>query len=144
MSGQNRIVDYWFEEAAKPAPNTPDPRDVRGVILEVGLDVGVDVLAAFACGRARFLNHTGDISMWEGGPGATANLVTELLVRAEPIVQNAAAPHGRLPAPEDGTVRISVFTGAGLHLAEGPMNQFADHAVFDSGVALMNALEGID
>lgn len=129
----NPIVDYWFEEASH-----------GGVILEVGLDTGADVLAAFADGRARFLNNNGDISMWEGGEGPTAALVVTLLGLAEPIGRNTAAqPAGRLPSPADGSIRISVFSAAGMHVEEGPMDALADHPVFVAGVELMNALEGI-
>ncbi|MBM3754943.1 MAG: hypothetical protein FJW38_13295 [Acidobacteria bacterium] len=125
MRGDNPIVDYWFEEAAKPASETQQRTEMYGVILEVGLDVGVDVLAAFAGGRARF--------------------IAETLERANPIAQTVAEPHsGRLPAPEDGTIRISVYTGAGGHRAHGPIDEFNDHPVFNAAVDLMNELEGVN
>ncbi|MBM3766595.1 MAG: hypothetical protein FJW32_14495 [Acidobacteria bacterium] len=143
MRADNPIVDYWFEEAAKPASETQQRTDVYSVILEVGLDVGVDVLAAFAGGRARFLSHTGDISMWEGGDGPAARLIAETLEHAKTIAQTVAEPHsGRLTAPEDGTIRISVFTGAGVHRAHGPIDGFNDHPVFNAAVDMMNELEG--
>ncbi len=133
MRTNNPIVDYWFEEASR-----------GGVILEVGLDSGVDVLAAFGDGRARFLNNNGDISMWEGGEGATAGLVAKLHSCAAPIAQQEAVqPCGRLDSPADGSVRISVFTGNGMHLAQGTMEEFDDDPVFNAAVDLMNALEGI-
>jgi hypothetical protein len=131
----NPIVDYWFEETAK---------QMGGLILEVGLDTGVDVLAAFADGRARFLNTNGDISMWEGGEGATAGLVSKLLGCAAPIVAKAAAqPWERLDSPADGSIRISTFGSGGMHLEQGTIEEFANHPLFDAGVDLMNALEGI-
>ena len=129
----NPIVDYWFGEAAR-----------GGVILEVGLDTGVDVLVAFADGRARFLNSNGDISMWEGGAGATSARVVTLLGLAEPLARNTAAQStGRLPSPPEGEIRISVFSAAGMHVVEGRMDLLEDHLVFIAGVELMNALEGI-
>jgi len=145
MRADNPIVDYWFEEAAKPASETQQRTDVYAVILEVGLDVGVDVLAAFAGERARFLNHTGDVSMWEGGDGPAARLIAETLERAKTIAQAAAEQQSdRPPAPEDGTIRISVFTGAGVHRAHGPIDEFNDHPVFNAAVDLMNELEGVN
>ena len=143
MNG-NPIVDYWFEEAAKPAENTPGERDVRAVILEANLEGGVDVLAAFAGGRARFLNRTGDISMWEGGGGEKARLTTALLQSATAFtLKPIELTRGRTPEPVDGVVRISVFTGLGKHVAEGTIDEFEKHPVFETGVDLMNALEGI-
>lgn len=144
MRNDNPIVDYWFEEAAKPAETTSGERPVRAVILEVNLDGGVDVLAVFASGRARFLNHNGDISMWEGGDGPSARLIAELLELAIPIAQSPAkSSDGSSTAPPDGAVRVSVFTGLGTHVLQRLGDEFDGDPVFETSVDLMNALEGI-
>lgn len=141
----NPIIDIWYEEAAKPSASAPDPLDVRGVILEVGMDEGLDVLAAFGDGRARYLNHNGNITIWEGGDGPIAGLAAALLESAKPIAQNIGVHDGeRPPAPPAGSMRISVLTESGLHFGQGPMGAFGSHPmaapVLDAGVALMGAL----
>lgn len=144
MRYDNPIVDFWFEEAAKPAETTSDDRQVRAVILEVNLEGGFDVLAAFASGKARFLNRTGDISMWEGGDGPAARLIAELLALAIPIAQSPAEPPDGSPsALPDGTIRLSVFTGLGMHMVQRLADESDGDPIFATCVDLMNTLEGI-
>jgi hypothetical protein len=141
----NPMIDIWYAEAAKPSENAPGPLDVRGVILEVGMDEGLDVLAAFGDGRARYLNHAGNVVIWEGGEGAVSELAAALIESAKPIAENIGVHDGeRPPAPPAGSMRISVLTESGLHFGQGPMGAFGSHPmaapVLDAGVALMGAM----
>ena len=43
----------------------PSKKELLAVIVEVGLDEGLDVLASFNNGTARYINHTGKILVWE-------------------------------------------------------------------------------
>ncbi len=42
-----------------------DSKDVLGVVVDMGLEEGLDTLAGFADGSARYLNHSGSAIVWE-------------------------------------------------------------------------------
>jgi hypothetical protein len=43
----------------------PAKKELLAVIVEVGLDKGLDVLASFNNGTARYINQTGKMLIWE-------------------------------------------------------------------------------
>ena len=58
-----------------------------GVIVEVPLKQGLDVLAAFADGRVRYLNQSGKVAILEeGGAPKVEALAKELITVSQPVV----------------------------------------------------------
>jgi hypothetical protein len=89
-----------------------------GVIAEVPVDDGTDVLAAYADGRVRYINHTGAMSFFEGAP-------PEIAAGAKAVVDSAAAAGGLFkPLPgartaPAGDLRFTVLTANGLQVVQG-------------------------
>jgi hypothetical protein len=46
-------------------PPPDDARRVRGIVVDVGFDAGIDTLAAYEDGTARYLNQAGGGIVWE-------------------------------------------------------------------------------
>lgn len=91
-----------------------------GVIVEVRLDQGLDVVAAYPDGRARYLNQTGRASIFEGGPPPVAALARELVATAQPVVDQIGPwDKARLPPPGAGKVRMTFLVSDGLYFGEG-------------------------
>ncbi len=100
----------------------PTKKELLAVIVEVGLDDGLDVLASFNNGTARYINHTGKMLIWETTEDEAANELTkELFLHSQNIV-NQLGPWNkpRRPHPTKGNARITFLVSDGLYFGEGP------------------------
>jgi len=100
---------------------TVPPKRLLGVIVEVPLQKGLDVLAAFSEGGVRYLNQSGKVAIFEGQGNPVEVLAKELVAVSQPIL-NKIGPwdRNRLPPPKAGNVRITFLVSDGLYFGEGP------------------------
>ena len=98
-----------------PSPDLA--RQVLGVIIEVPFEDRMDVLAAYADGTARYINHQGGIIVWDRMDETITPLVMNVIREAQPI---GAPQEDRLedPVPAE-QVRLSVLTPGGIHVWQG-------------------------
>ncbi len=114
---------------------------VHGVVLDVPLEDGLDTLAAYADGTARYINHSGRTIIWEvpDATGTERELVRRLLEVAAGLLPYVK-PAGWTPVPaEVGTAQVTILTRAGLATLPLVTNQLSQD-LFGAGAALMNAL----
>jgi len=126
------IIDNNFSESRvvalaylkqRLAGHPPEEKDILGVIVEVGLDDGLDVLASFKNATARYINYTGKIIIWEAPNQTVLGLTNELMNNGMNIVNRIGVwDKQRLPPPVKGNVRISFLVSDGLYFGEGPIN----------------------
>jgi hypothetical protein len=102
----------------------PNKKELLGVIVEIGLDNGLDVLASFKDGTARYINQTGKVLVWETTNDEVANKIkNELFATSENIVKQIGVwDKPRLTNPTKGNIRITFLVSDGLYFGEGPMN----------------------
>jgi hypothetical protein len=119
-----------------------------GVVVEVPLDGGLDVMAAYADGSVRYIDHTGRIAVVEPGSLAAATpQVVRLMELAKPIVA-AIGPWDkpRLPPPVRPNLRLSFIVSDGLYFGEGPMAAMQKDKlagpVFQQATALLMTVTG--
>jgi hypothetical protein len=92
-----------------------------GVVVEVPLDSGLDVLAAFPEGGVRYLNQTGHSTVFEG-VDALGPLVQALFAVSQPVVERIGPwEQARRPPPAAGNVRLNFLASEGLCFGEGGM-----------------------
>lgn len=102
----------------------PVKKELLAVIVEIGLDNGLDVLASFSNGTARYINHTGKVLIWETTDDEKANQITnELFAHSQNIV-NQIGPWDkpRKSNPTKGNMRLSFLVSDGLYFGEGTMD----------------------
>ena len=105
------------------AGHKPEKKELLAVIVEVGLENGLDVLASFNNGTARYINQTGKILIWETTDPTSTGLTKDLFAKSQQIVHQISPwDKPRRPCPAKGYVRISFLVSDGLYLGEGPMN----------------------
>jgi hypothetical protein len=119
----------------------PSKKELLAVIVEVGLDEGLDVLASFKNGTARYINHTEKILVWETIDDTAANKITsDLFASSENIVNQIGAwDKPRRPNPTKGNVRITFLVSDGFYFGEGPMDVLFNDPL--SSPALIKATE---
>jgi hypothetical protein len=102
-------------------------KDVLGVVVDMGLGDGLDTLAGFADGSARYLNHSGSAIVWEVPDMAIGQLVRHLLDEAAIVVVMGGPLEGeRLPPPSRGHTMLSVLTRGGIYVGAGPIDAISE------------------
>jgi len=137
-----RVLAY---NALRRMSIAPARKELLGVIVEVGLDGGLDTLAAYQDGRARYINHAGKIIIWEARDAQVDDKVRSLLRAAETVVQQIGPwEKPRLSPPTRGMMRLTFLVADGLYFGEGPMSALQNDPlggqVVSSATALLVAL----
>jgi hypothetical protein len=135
-------VQAWHvlrELGLRPPPEIA--KRVYGAVLEVSLPEGLDVLAAYADGSARYLNWSGKVIVWDAH-GARFQSEIEAVLRAGTTIARAIGPwdQPRRGPPPTGHVRLNLLTPSGLHFGEGPMAVLARDALAGPLVAAATVL----
>lgn len=99
-------------------------KELLGVIVEVGLDLGNDVFASYKNGTARYINQSGKVIVWEISDERSDFLTSELFYESENIVKQIGPwdKQARLAPPAKGLARISFLMSDGLYFGQAPMD----------------------
>jgi hypothetical protein len=116
-------------------------KEILAIIAEAGLEKGLDVLASFKNGVARYINYTGKILVWETTSDDSANKITGELFACGQNMVNPIGPWNkpRRPYPSKGNVRFTFLVSDGLYFGEGPMDVLFSDPM--AGPALAKATE---
>lgn len=137
VSGEARVRALAFRELQAQGHAVP-ARQLLGVVVEVPLDSGLDTLAAYADGSARFIHGSGRMSFVEGPDSAVQPVVQRLLAASQAVVDVIGpTDQPRRPAPRRN-VRMSFIVSDGLYFGEGPMEALMGDDM--AGPVLRNAL----
>ena len=109
---------------------TLDNKRLFGVIVEVGMDEGLDVLAAYEDGAARYINYTGSMIIWENKTEESNDLVADLFLAARNVVEQIGPwEAARLRRPVAGNIRLTFLVADGLYFGEGPFAAIAQDQI---------------
>jgi len=98
-------------------------KDVLGVVVEVGMDRGLDLVAAYPDHHARYYNFSGAGVVWERPNGSFDKPIDDLLGAASTAVRVIGPwDKDRPAAPPTGQARINILTPSGLHFGQGSLN----------------------
>lgn len=134
---------FLRQHGEQPAPEVA--KQLLGVVIEVALPQGLDLLAAYADHSARYYNHSGAGVVWERPDDSLDAAIDQLLAVSRPIVSQIGAWEETRPAPPPtDSARLSFLTPSGLHFGQGPMAALARDPlggqVLHSASGLMNAM----
>lgn len=98
-------------------PSASVASQVLGIVIEVPNEGLADVLASYADGTARYINHQGGVILWDDYDNSISPLIDEGIQMAQPVgeLQNQ---HETDPVPE-GQVRLTILTPGGMHIWQG-------------------------
>jgi hypothetical protein len=145
LEPRHTLQAWHFLRQHGQQPDEAEAKLVLGVVLEVALAEGLDLLAAYPDHSARYYNYSGAGVVWEHPDDSLNDLVDDLILAASDIVQRIG-PHdgGRPGIPPEGHIRLNFLTPSGLHFGQGPMEVLsADEMggpIIQRGIALMQAL----
>jgi hypothetical protein len=118
-----------------------------GTILEVPLTGGLEVLAAYADGAVRYLDHSGRATVYDRGPSQVRTLAARAVsLAAARAAQLPPWTRPRLPPPRPGEVRVSMLGSDSLRFVQGPFASLQENmhtaALIGSAVRLLRLLGG--
>jgi hypothetical protein len=126
LESRHYLQAYHFLADLGVTPVQEVSKNVLGVVVEVGMKGGLDLVAGYADHHARYYNYSGAGVVWERPNGALDAAIEELL-RVGSVVARVIGPwkETRPPAPTNGRARLNFLTPVGLHFGEGPLDTLA-------------------
>jgi hypothetical protein len=96
-------------------------KQVIGVVVEVAMSEGLDLLAAYTDHSARYYNNWGAGVVWEH-PDTSLDIAIDQLLEASKHVVAQIGPweESRPGPPPRDSARLSFLTPSGLHFGQGP------------------------
>jgi hypothetical protein len=121
LESRHYLQAWHFLREAGEQPPDDEAKEVLGVVVEVALRQGLDVVAVYADRSVRYFNHAGGGVILEHAEGSLAERVDALLAAARDVVAAIGPWEGERPGPpQRGHARLSFLTPSGLHFGEGP------------------------
>jgi len=111
---------FLRQNGKTPAPDVA--KQVLGVVVEVALRDGLDVVAAYPDHSARYYHNSGAGVVWEH-PDSSLDRQIEEVVEAAKVAVARIGPwtQARPSPPPRGQARLSFLTPSGLHFGQGKM-----------------------
>jgi hypothetical protein len=142
LIAQETILELWAWHNLRrigKRPSAAQQEKVLGIVIEVPNEGGEDLLASYADGTARYLNHQGGMIIWDTFDERITPLIHEGIRMARPM-GNLEQYHLDEPVPDD-EVRLTVLTPAGMYIWEGSPEDGSDVALlFAKQAGLLRAL----
>jgi hypothetical protein len=116
-------LQAWTLAREAGLPPSETAHRARGVVVEMGLESGVDTVAGYDDGSARYLNQAGGGVFWDvqAKPDVAILAGIDTLLAAGQLVVDATLPvDGPRPEPPaHGSAVVAVLTEGGVHLGTG-------------------------
>ena len=121
--GSRQYLQAWHflrQHGQQPPPELA--KQVLGVVVEVAMPEGVDLLAAYPDHSARYYNYSGAGVVWEHADTSLDPAIDELIEAAKQVVAQIGPWEETRPAPPPrDSARLNFLTPSGLHFGQGPM-----------------------
>jgi hypothetical protein len=122
LDSRHYLQAWHLLRSQRVLPPSETAKTVLGVVVEAGLDEGIDIVAAYADLSARYINFSGASIIWEHPDSSLDSVVRNLLQASSAVVQRIGPIDGPRPGlPGRGNFRLNFLTPLGLHYGEGPM-----------------------
>jgi hypothetical protein len=145
LESRHYLQAWHFLRLQREQPEAGVAKQVLGVVVEVGMSTGLDLLAAYADHSARYYNYSGAGVVWDHPNSSLDSAIDQLLDAASEVVSRIGPwEQPRPAAPPRDHLRLSFLTPSGLHFGQGPTAAIASAplggTVFELATALMKAL----
>lgn len=117
-----RLRILAFNYLAKKG-EAPQAKELLGVILEAGVDDGLETLAAYTDYQVDYIDSHGDIRHWDAAKmGLRQRLVNYFISAATLVEQLRPSDKPRFPPTFAGMARITLLVSDGRYFGQGPSN----------------------
>lgn len=139
-------VQAWhFLKQLGVMPPTDKAKEVYGVVVEVSLKEGLDIVAAYADHSALYFNYSGAAVIWENPDDSLQAEIDDLLKAGKKVIHQIGPWEAERPGvPPKGQARVSMLTPSGLHFGQAPFDALANDEmggpIIQAATTLMQAL----
>ena len=145
LESRHYLQAWHFLRQLGVNPQADRAKFVYGVVVEVGMQNGVDIVAAYLDHTARYLHNSGGGVIWERVDGSLDAQI-EALLKAGQAVAKVIGPwdQARPAAPKANHIRLNMLTPSGLHFGYGAFDNLAKEpmvkSIIDPATQLMLSL----
>lgn len=148
LESRHYLQTWQFLRTAGTQVPAAKAKQLLGVVIEVPMEEGLNLLAAYPERSARYYNFSGAGVVWERPNDSLDGVIDSLLNNASRILQVIGAWEGARPAaPRAGSLRINLLSAAGLHFGEGAFGALANDPMakptVDAAIVLMQRLAAL-
>lgn len=145
LESRHYLQAWHFLRGVGVEPGAEDGKQVLGVIVEVAMPEGLDLVAAYPDYSARYFNFSGAGVVWEHSDDSLDAEIDALLEAAAAVVPFIGPWTEARPAPpRHPNARLNFLTPSGLHFGEGPMGALSQDPmagpILGAAAALMGGL----
>jgi hypothetical protein len=141
LESRHYLQAWHFLRAHGVNPSADSAKTLLGVVVEVYLNEGLDLLAAYPDHHARYYNFSGAGVVWERPDPSLDPYIDALLAAGAQVLQAIGPWAGPRPdPPPPGQMRLNFLSAAGLHFGQAPMAVFAANALSAPTVNAATAL----
>lgn len=127
LESRHSLQAWHFLRGLGQPPPVDVQKQVLGVVVEVSLDTGLDLVAGYADHTARYWNYSGSGVVWDRPDGSLDAAVDALLDAGRAVVVHIGPWEGpRRPPPQPDFVRLNMLTPLGICFGEGPFAALAE------------------
>lgn len=127
MQSVDSLITLWAWNTLRAWGQLPDEgiaQKVLGVVMEVGLDNGIDVVAAYEDGTSRYVSRTGSMIIWDNHEDHNNDLARKIVAAAQAIVNQLPASTADA-VTSMGKVQFSILTVGGIRGIITPMKELS-------------------
>ncbi len=145
VESRHRLQAWHFLRGVGVDPTPDEEKQLLGVVIEVAMPEGLDLLAAYADFSARYFNYSGAGVIWDRPDSSLDGEIAALFRESSNVLAQIGPWDGdRPPAPEGDAARLCFLTPSGLHFGQAPigvlMNDAMAGPVLQAAIQLMTAL----
>lgn len=145
LEARHRLQAWHFLRSIGVHPDATIAAEVWGVVAEVAVDDGHDLLAAYDVGGVRYLNHAGGVTIVEDLSADAGVALARWLAAAQQLAGHIGVwTEPSRPALAVGDSRMTMLTPGGLRFGQGPDDVLRADAMagplFSAATALLIAV----
>ncbi len=126
LESRHYVQAWHFLREAGVMPETSIAKEVYGVVGEVTMRRGLDIVAAYADGNARYFSYVGGAIVWNAPDDSLYPQIESVLQAGKIVVEKIGPWEAQRPAvPPLGEARVNILTPSGLHFGQAPLKVLA-------------------
>jgi len=123
LESRNYLQAWLFLRELGVDPPQETEKELLGVVVEVGMPKGLDLVAAYPDHHARYYNFSGAGVVWERPNEVLDAAIDNLLQIGKTTVEFVGVWKKNRPAPPPaGQARVNFLTPSGLRFGQGPLD----------------------